>query len=172
LRRSCIRRKVPRVASTQQQTKTVTKLRRLSLPTTHRQNPISKTFSYSWGPPKKVENIRKIIGDGQTWNGPPNGNAGVGNGRVWATISPVSTYSYGLVPIRFKFKPKTRFSENQEKSGTVQDNYHGLEDFIIYDSSVIESWSYGTPEHYDEIIKDILRISSGKRAIAYLGFSK
>lgn len=44
------------------------------------------------------------------------------------------------------------------------------QEFNISDAAVNESWSYGTPEQYDEIVKDIIRISSGKRAQGYYVF--
>ena len=43
-----------------------------------------------------------------------------------------------------------------------------LVEFDFSNFQVVESWSYGTPEHYDEIVRDIQRISSGARALGYL----
>ncbi len=119
---------------------------------------------YSWGPQTKLMTIETSLKNDGKWTGNPNSRS---NG-VWATISPVSTYSYGLVPIRFKIKPGTSYLASYGTTSGVSYVSGILEDFIIGDASVIESYSYGTPEHYDEIIKDIRQLSSGKRAIMYV----
>src|SRR3569623_1459155 len=38
---------------------------------------------------------------------------------------------------------------------------------VIDGAGVIESYSYGTPEIYDEVVRDTLRIASGKPARTY-----
>lgn len=125
---------------------------------------------YSWGPRVKLETMKKQLANGAEWKGSPNPHPG-STGDLWLTISPSSSFSYGLIPIRVKIKPGVRFTTSpDEKPGIVnvpnQQREH-LADFVISDASVIESWSYGNPELYDEIVKDILQISSGNRAITY-----
>jgi hypothetical protein len=55
----------------------------------------------------------------------------------------------------------------KSESGEVVYNYWGGHDFYISDGSVVDSWSFGTPQQYDEIVRDIIRLQSGKRGISY-----
>ena len=103
------------------------------------------------------------------WSGKPNPI--VPKGALYTSMSPVATYMYGEVPIRIKIRPKTSFVVDVfcDEETPHKPCYRNLiyQDFTIYDANVIESWSFGTAEHYDEIVRDILRISSGKRGIGY-----
>jgi hypothetical protein len=120
---------------------------------------------YSWGPLAKLNSLKNEISDDkQSWNIFLNNRR-----NIWATISPVSTYSYGIIPIRFKFKPQTHFSRSFNQDGVYFIGGFALLDFTFFKGEVLESWSYGTPEHYDEIIKDIKRFLSGKKALSYTG---
>lgn len=122
---------------------------------------------YSWGPLSKLNNIQRHLPDGEDWTGNPNPyKTSTG---VWATISPVSTFNYGLIPIRFKLKKETPFTNRKDtdREGIIAYSLPDLMDFIIPSGEYIESWSYGTIELYDEIVKDILRIRSGKKVVTY-----
>lgn len=129
---------------------------------------------YSWGPKVKLDSLNNTYQDEKAWSGlaypgqPLNyhyGTEGPPHGSIFTVISPASCFSYGLVPIRFRIKKGTRF---QDVQATMKDTVHQNEtEFTFFNASVIDSWSYGTPEQYDEIVKDILRISSGKRALSY-----
>jgi hypothetical protein len=44
-----------------------------------------------------------------------------------------------------------------------------MPDFAFSDSSIVESWSYGTEEIYDEIIRNLIPLKSDKRAQTYGG---
>ncbi len=119
---------------------------------------------YSWGPEIKLKTIRSELTDGANWAKPVNGGR-----SVWMTISPISTYSYGAIPIRFKFKPQTTFV-HEGKDGTVWEHTGGLMDFIFDNGSVLESWSFGMPQHYDEIIKDIRQFAKTTEIVTYSGY--
>ena len=101
---------------------------------------ISDTF-YSWGPAAKVESLKKTMNDGGDWHGNPN------PGHNLDTLSSaVGSFGYGSIPVRLKLKS----------------NNFGFGEIVVDDANEVESWSYGTPEHYDEIVRDILRAKSGK----------
>ncbi|MDD4973994.1 MAG: hypothetical protein PHY93_06565 [Bacteriovorax sp.] len=124
---------------------------------------------YSWGPLAKLQNIQRHLPDGEIWRNNPNPyKTSTG---VWATISPVSTFNYGLIPIRFKLKKGTPFTNKDSRwsdsDGIIAYSLPDLMDFIIPSGKYIESWSYGTSELYDEIIKDILQIRSGEKVVTY-----
>jgi hypothetical protein len=123
---------------------------------------------YSYGPPAKLETLKSRMPDREEWLGSPNP---VGySAAIFTTMSAASTFYYGTIPVRIKLKAGTPIRVGQGNidgavSYRTSDDY---QDFKISDSSVIESWSYGTPEHYDEIVRDILKISSGEPAIRYV----
>jgi hypothetical protein len=125
---------------------------------------------YSWGSKAKVDTIEKTLVDSRKWIGAVNPNGEIGKGTVYATPSAVSTFMYGQIPVRIKLKPKTQFriAGVADIYGAVGYRNDTYQDFLISDASVIESWSYGTPEHYDEIIRDIQRFSSGMPGIRYV----
>jgi hypothetical protein len=130
---------------------------------------------YSWGPRQKLELMEQAAADGKVWttslNPTPLGMRGGGkNAILYATISAVATYEYGEIPVRIKLKPHTRVRVVGAPAGEANEvNYYywGGHDFYITDGSIVDSWSYGTPEQYDETIRDIIRLQSGKRGIAY-----
>jgi hypothetical protein len=94
---------------------------------------------------------------------------GYDGNTIFTTPSASSTFGYGLIPVRFKIKKGTPFKETTygARMHSVGVRLGRFQDFTIQDPSVIENWSYGTPELYDEIVRDVLRISSGKRALSY-----
>ncbi|MCM2277684.1 MAG: hypothetical protein NDJ89_06370 [Oligoflexia bacterium] len=129
---------------------------------------------YSWGPRAKVDTFQQTIRDGKAWAGKPNPGSETSDGTLFLSLSAASTYMYGVVPIRFKLKPKVPLhlqrgvkADDLKIPGEVTYRDWEYQDYWIADSSVIESWSFGTPEHYDEIVRDILRISSGENAALY-----
>jgi hypothetical protein len=124
---------------------------------------------YSWGPREKLDVIKQSIPDGKEWKGDINPQAKIAHGTVFTSVSPASTFGYGKIVIRFKIKKEIPY--HRETMG-AQDHEIGVrmeecQDFCIKDSSVVESWSYGTPEIYDEVVRDALRIASGKQAWVY-----
>ena len=128
---------------------------------------------YSWGTREKLETIKERLGPGKTWEGLANPGAQIKSGRIFSTISAVSTYGYGAIPVRFEIRASapymftgTYMQDGEKLKGVAirKDNYH---DFTFEDAGLVESWSFGTPELYDEIVRDILRFRSGKRASVY-----
>lgn len=119
---------------------------------------------YSWGPPMKTTALKQNMTDGEEWSSYVN--SGVGGGRIFATISPASTFGYGSTLVRLKPKSDDVFSKHydHQKISVRQDIFH---DLVVAHQSSIESWSYGTPEIYDELVRDILRYQSGKRVSTY-----
>ncbi len=130
---------------------------------------------YSWGPRAKLELMEQTAPDGKVWkkslNPTPSAFRGGGKKAIlYATISAVATYQYGEIPVRIKLKSGTPIkvlNEVKSESGEVVYNYWGGHDFYISDGSVVDSWSFGTPQQYDEIVRDIIRLQSGKRGISY-----
>jgi hypothetical protein len=119
---------------------------------------------YSWGPEIKLKTIRQDLQDGTNWNKPLNGGR-----SVWVTISPISTYAYGPIPIRFKFKPQAKFINDFVENAVVE-HTGGLMDFLFDNANVLESWSFGMPQHYDEIVKDILQFAKTTDVVTYSGY--
>ena len=128
---------------------------------------------YSWGPQKKMEAITGKLKTGAKWEGTPNPfTGGLAHGAVFTTISPVSTFGYGSNLIRFKIKPGAAYNgrgyggEDGEVS-IRSSTYNYYNDFVLKDASLIESYSYGTPEIYDELVREIRRYRADKRVSVY-----
>jgi hypothetical protein len=119
---------------------------------------------YSWGPPVKTKNLQKELADGARWEGFVN------DGRnIYASNSAASTFGYGEELVRLKVRKDALFQSTWHGTepgeiGVRDDVFH---DFVVRDSDLIESWSYGTPEIYDEVVRDVLRYKSGKRVTVY-----
>ncbi|RZA00611.1 MAG: hypothetical protein EOP11_18110 [Proteobacteria bacterium] len=123
---------------------------------------------YSWGPYAKLEAVAERLSDSTEWKDSAN-SRGMARGALFTSISPISTFGYGPVLLRFKLKPgtsmvKTDFEGKQGQVGVRTDAFH---DLVIADASVIESWSSGTPEIYDEVVRDILRYKNKQRRTVY-----
>lgn len=92
---------------------------------------------------------------------------------MYTSRSPVGSFAFGDVSVRIKFKSGVKFKvlhwwvsdcsalSDSEKNDTViasnwdePTGWAGTE-FVICGTGPIHSWSYGTPEHYDELVKDI-----------------
>jgi hypothetical protein len=125
---------------------------------------------YSWGPPVKSKSIFDHLQDGTEWTGPINQGAKVKSGTVFTSLSAVSTFGFGDVLLRLKIKPTAPYHYVQfgAKMGEVavrpNFTYH---DVAVQDSSLVESASQGTPEIYDELVRDILHFKSKQRISAY-----
>jgi hypothetical protein len=121
---------------------------------------------YSWALEDRFEAIKKAMPDGETWSGPifpwPN--------MLYTTLAPSATFMYGSIQVRVKIKPGTRFGYSSSTLNQIQFDNTNYVEYHFNDPSVVESWSYGTPEQYDEIVRDYLRIHSDKRAILYGAF--
>lgn len=104
---------------------------------------------YSWGPRKKLEDIRVKFGGGAAW--------GKDYGRtLWATISPAATFCYGAFAVRLKLKDGSVPGFLKDKPASYEQRTHvGLIDFALRAYAPLDSWSHDTPEHFDEIIREI-----------------
>lgn len=121
---------------------------------------------YSWGPPAKITTLKQTMADGKAWQGPLNPKSQ--SGLLFTSASAVSTYPFGVAGVRIKLKPGVRTKLTgwaHHENGVVALNNDWAQDYVLSDASLVESWSYGTPEHYDEIVRDILRFASGKTAM-------
>ncbi len=110
---------------------------------------------YSWGPMVKILDLKKFMGDQGTWNS--------GFRKVFLSHSPLATFGYGDYTIRVKFKKNVRWSRTSvtncdPNAGAVVHYlpWHPGLDYGFCSPDAVESWSYGTREHYDEVIKDYL----------------
>jgi hypothetical protein len=122
---------------------------------------------YSWGPPEKRESILSSLADGDQWQGKGNKNH-----TIFTSISAASTLDYGKVLMRFKIRRSANFVLEQEGWASPQKNMVAVRkdfahDFNFNDTSVVDSVSTGTPEIYDEVVRDILHFKSGKRVSVY-----
>lgn len=130
---------------------------------------------YSWGDNKKLQDL--ISRMGKTPFGSVKFNPAHPN--LWATISPVASFCYGLIPVRIKLKQHVWFKSMLSRQRAdpymaklaqffsypkVEYLFQGLVDFAIDDSNAIESWSFGTPEHYDEIMREVEWMYTHKRS--------
>ena len=122
---------------------------------------------YSWGPPEKVVSLTNTLHQGQRWSGTPNPG---GHSGVYATLSASATFNYGVIPIRIKLKNGVSFRSSDSDippNMVMYESRRHFNDFLIEDARVIDSWSYGTAEHYDEVVEDILRIVSNDNGQGY-----
>jgi hypothetical protein len=122
---------------------------------------------YSWGDYGKVIWFRDRYEKSGNWNAPFERD-------LFATQSPVATFGYGPVPLRFKLKAGTKAKvstqnstrrtcksiPDDEKVDTILINHWQVGggtgvDYVICSMGPVESWSYGTKQHYDEIIRDL-----------------
>jgi hypothetical protein len=128
---------------------------------------VPDTF-YSWGGAEKLDWFRTHLGDRKAWikNLPR---------PLFTTQSPVATFAYGPIALRIKIKPgtKTRFLD-EDYAGEYCDSLNETEkqntlvlrfivtarsgtalDYIFCSTGPIESWSYGTRAHYDEVVNEL-----------------
>jgi hypothetical protein len=131
---------------------------------------IPDTF-YSWGDFDKIAWYKQNMGDGK-WIGELER-------PLFTTQSPVGTFAYGNVSMRIKIKATTKVKyiegsgrcevlTKKEKQDTMliryftasgDNNYTGV-DYIFCSTGPIESWSFGTRAHYDEIVRDYVWIEN------------
>jgi hypothetical protein len=108
---------------------------------------------YSWTEPSAVDLRIKSLKD-SNWGGSWN--------PLFLTRAPISTFAYGSVSIRIKLKKGVKFKietshcevSAAEAETTVYATNFIVREFLICSPKVIESISYGTKNHYDEIIRD------------------
>lgn len=127
---------------------------------------------YSWGSFDKLQWFTNNLNDKKKWVSPlPRG--------LFTTPSAAGTFGYGPIAIRLKIKPSARFkllvsppfstcddyvSGRQIKAAEYQNTIivrldlrsdgYSFADYTVCSPEVIESWSYGTKEHFDEILRD------------------
>lgn len=131
---------------------------------------------YSWGPQSKLNNIKKNLPTNKEWRGDPNSREGVNSMGLFMALTPAQTFGYGDVLVRLKLKRETPValwgyhvagSTEDERIGVRARNGDSYVDYTLDKASYIESYSYGTPEIYDELVLDVQRFMSKKRAQAY-----
>jgi hypothetical protein len=109
---------------------------------------------YSWGPEAKLRALQEALPDDGVWSGRPNPGH-----NLYTLSSAVGSFAYGEIPIRIKLK------QNSEPQ-LIRATYLDMERPIT-SAENIESWSFGTPEHYDEIVRDFKRYESSKTWYGY-----
>lgn len=124
---------------------------------------------YSWGPVHKSNDVFANMSDNGKWSGFPN-RGSISEGNVFASISAVSTFGFGDRLLRFKIKPNAQYVFRggwgaEHNKLTIRTGF--FHDFAFKDADLIESVATGTPEIYDEVVRDILHFQSGKRVSAY-----
>ncbi|MGE3262275.1 MAG: hypothetical protein AB7K68_10890 [Bacteriovoracia bacterium] len=122
---------------------------------------------YSWGSLAKMQAVSRNLADNATW--PHWVNPDIPGGFIFTSGSAVSTYGYGPYLIRFKMKEGTPFVAHKygvPPEGGVAAKIRYRE-FIFNESSTIDSFSYGTAEIYDEVVRDLIRYKSGQRVVSY-----
>jgi hypothetical protein len=119
---------------------------------------------YSWGPEVKIRDLERRIGANGPWQGIR---------ALYSTVSPITTFGYGPLVVRIKLKPNIIFQASGYQScagaqpNTVYVRYDSFADWTICDPSVIHSWSYGTPEIYDEIVREMKKYEATPQSIFY-----
>lgn len=115
---------------------------------------------YSWGAQDKIDFLKVALGK-ENWKEVFR--------TVYAARSPLSTFGYGPIPIRIKLKSSPElfsgpawlsrdWCESQATQLTMKVYFNRRDDYSDWsfcNSQVIHSWSYGTPEHYDEVIREL-----------------
>lgn len=125
---------------------------------------------YTWGPLVKLQNMKSSMIDDQEWHGDPNPYGKFKNNILYMAMTPSGTFPYGTHLIRLKIKKEVPFFEGdsyRELVPEVRFLSSFYQDFSLTDSSVIEGWSFGTPEIYDELVRDVRRLITNKRAQLY-----
>jgi hypothetical protein len=149
---------------------------------------------YSWGPMVKIQDLQAQIGDGKWKNNP------FYNDALYLSHSPLSSFGYGSsdetggYAIRVKLRPGTRVVlldsaqtpdcttfPKKESDDTVYirifiNNHGGAqssgEDYVLCSSKPIESWSYGTRGFYDELVRDVNRVTSPAHPDDWLSYMR
>ncbi len=131
---------------------------------------------YSWGPFAKILTFQKTMPSNNAWSKVLN----PGFDGIWSTVSPTATTIYGEFQVRIKPKRSSNFRLFFGNNNDYKRAYPGAVNvatwpntagahasFIFYVGETIESWSYGTAEQYDEIIKDLRRRNSSKTWVGW-----
>lgn len=121
---------------------------------------------YSWGDYGKLKWFKDRYSTSGDWTAPFERD-------FFLTQSPLATFGYGEIPLRIKLRKDVKVilsksSADQrscanlttdEKATSIILNrwnmFHGTGlDYILCSMGPVESWSFGTKEHYDEIVRD------------------
>lgn len=122
---------------------------------------------YSWGIQAKLDYLKAAMGNGR-WKNTFR--------TLYASRSAVATDGYGPIPVRFKIRSDAKWKKVPDGPHFTCDNVKDPEntiyyytwtggygvglDYAICSPQVLASWSYATPEHYDEIVKDFLYLTN------------
>lgn len=124
---------------------------------------------YSWGSLQKIESLKSVMGN-KSWQNKMQ--------ALYLARTPIGSFGYGLYAVRVKVRADVQWKKidygvtpcsTAENDRTIffrtKPIYESaLFDIIICSPQVIESWSYGTREHYDEIVKDVEWTINKKRS--------
>ncbi len=124
---------------------------------------------YSWGSLKKIDSLKSVMGI-KPWQNKMQ--------ALYLARTPIGSFGYGLYAVRVKVRADVQWKRidygvtpcstgDIDKTiffRTKQVYESSLFDIIICSPQVIESWSYGTKEHYDEIVKDVEWTINKKRS--------
>lgn len=113
---------------------------------------------YSWGPSIKIQNAYKETSKRNSWVDLNQGKS------VYMTQTSVGSYCYGDFALRLKFKqPPAPTTLNRNPYSANFNEWYVSDYGDETSASRIHSISYGTPEHFDEIITEItLRLQNSK----------
>lgn len=119
---------------------------------------------YSWGDWGKIAWYKQNYGAKGQWT------TRALDRRLYTTPSPLGTFAYGPILMRLKLRPDARNKlsfgstscntlSDAEKADTVLvvywNNKQGTGvDYILCSMGPVESWSYGTQENYDEVLRE------------------
>lgn len=124
---------------------------------------------YSWGTLKKIESLKSVMGS-TSWANKMQ--------ALYLARTPIGSFGYGPYAVRVKVRSdvgwkRIDYSVTPCSSGDIDRTIFfrtkpvyesALFDIIICSPHVIESWSYGTKEHYDELVKDVEWTINKKRS--------
>lgn len=115
---------------------------------------------YSWGSLSKIESLKSVMSN-TSWQKKMQ--------PLYLARTPIGSFGYGLYAVRVKVRADVQWKRIDYgvipcSTGDIDKTIFfrtkpvyesSLFDIIVCSPQVIESWSYGTKEHYDEIVKDV-----------------
>lgn len=127
---------------------------------------------YSWGDYRKLKFFLENFNNLKDWDDDLEK-------EIFASASPMATFGYGPVLLRFKLKPNLRYlvrthtqkaaacsdlSSKQRKDTLIITNWaHGKKsglDYEICSMEIVDSWSFGSEETYREILREYKWVES------------
>jgi hypothetical protein len=148
---------------------------------------------YSWGNVEKINTLALLLRNNADW--PKQFSQ-----ALFASHSAAATFGYGQMPLRIKVKPNVKYAfmesartidckemiaygitTESEMQNTIFARYESRQyglfqtvswfEYFICSPQVIESWSFATQEHYDEILRDAKWMTNQKQD-EWIGYAK